>query len=234
MIATARATPSSARMRSPTAAARARIASPLVPTDHNLRPAYASFGELEVACEAFMADVNTRPHRSTLEPPVFRLAQEHERMHRLPRLPHTLCFGETRRVDWQSLISVGGAQYSVSHELVDQRVWARSTGDELVVIHVDGPAGPREVARHPLTTRADRACRTSTTRPGRRARWNARPERAFLALGHGAERWLITAAAAGAQPVRRRMAERSTSPSCTAPPRSTHALTRMRAGRPVR
>ena len=124
----------------------------LVPTDHNLRPAYRSFGELEAACEAFMAEVNTRPHRSTMEAPVIRLAEEHERLHRLPRLPHTLCFGETRKVNWQSLISVGGAQYSVPHELVDQRVWARSTGEELVVIHVDGPAGPREVARHPLTT----------------------------------------------------------------------------------
>ena len=99
-----------------------------------------------------MADVNTRPHRSTLEAPVIRLAEEHDRLHRLPRLPHTLCFGETRKVNWQSLISVGGAQYSVPHELVDQRVWARSTGEELVVIHVDGPAGPREVARHRLTT----------------------------------------------------------------------------------
>jgi hypothetical protein len=111
----------------------------LVPTDHNLRPAYASFAELEAACEGFMADVNTRPHRSTLEAPVIRLAEEHDRLHRLPRLPHTLCFGETRKVNWQSLISVGGAQYSVPHELVDQRVWARSTGEELVVIHLDGP-----------------------------------------------------------------------------------------------
>jgi len=77
----------------------------LVPTDHNLRPGYGSFGELETACEQFMADVNTRPHRSTLEAPVIRLAEEHARLHRLPRLPHTLCFGETRKVNWQSLIS---------------------------------------------------------------------------------------------------------------------------------
>src|ERR1039458_9205864 len=41
----------------------------LVPTDHNLRAGYASFGELEAACEAFMAEVNTRQHRSTLEAP---------------------------------------------------------------------------------------------------------------------------------------------------------------------
>jgi hypothetical protein len=45
-----------------------------------------------------------------------------------------MCFGETRKVNWQSLISVGGAQYSVPHELIDERVWARSDGEELVVV----------------------------------------------------------------------------------------------------
>lgn len=81
----------------------------LVPTDHNLRDEYEDFAALERACEQLMAEVNTRPHRATLEPPVIRLAEEHERLHRLPRVPHTLCFGETRKVNWQSLISVGGA-----------------------------------------------------------------------------------------------------------------------------
>jgi transposase len=185
----------------------------LVPTDHNLRPAYGSFAELEAACEQFMAEVNTRPHRSTLEPPVFRLAEEHEHLHRLPKLPHTLCFGETRKVSWQSLISVGGAQYSVPHELVDQRVWARNTGEELVVIHVDGPAGPREVARHRLTTPGRPSVQDEHYPPRpegaleRTPRARSADERAFLALGPGAERWLIQAAAAGAQRVRRKMAE---------------------------
>jgi hypothetical protein len=124
----------------------------LVPTDHNLRPAYRSFGELEAACEEWMAHVNTRPHRATMEPPVIRLAEEHERLHRLPRLPHMVCFGETRKVSWQSVISVGGARYSVPHALIDERVWARADGEELIVVHADGPGGPREVARHRLTT----------------------------------------------------------------------------------
>jgi hypothetical protein len=185
----------------------------LVPTDHNLRPAYGSFAELEAACEAFMADVNTRPHRSTMEAPVARLAVEHEFLHRLPRLPHTLCFGETRKVNWQSLISVGGAQYSVPHELIDQRVWARSTDQELIVIHVDGPAGPREVARHALTTpgRPSICDEHYPPRPEgaleRRPRARTEEEQAFLALGDGAERWLVKAAAAGAHRVRRKMAE---------------------------
>ena len=80
----------------------------LVPTDHNLRDQYQDFAELEAACEQLMAEVNSRPHRATLEPSIMRLAEEHERLHRLPGLPHTLCFGETRKVNWQSLISVAG------------------------------------------------------------------------------------------------------------------------------
>ena len=185
----------------------------LVPTDHNLRAAYRSFAEVEVACEAFMAEVNTRQHRSTMEAPVLRLADEHERLHQLPRLPHTLCFGETRKVNWQSLISVGGAQYSVPHELVDQRVWARIDDEQLVVIHVDGHQGPREVARHRLTTPGRPSVQDEhyPPRPAgaleRRPRARSEEERAFLGLGDGAEAWLIKAGAAGAQRVRRKMAE---------------------------
>ena len=93
----------------------------LVPTDHNLRDEYEDWQALERACEEFMAEVNTHRHRATMEPPVMRLADEHEWLHRLPKLPHTVCFGETRKVNWQSLISVGGAQYSVPHTLVDER-----------------------------------------------------------------------------------------------------------------
>ena len=50
----------------------------LVPTDHNLRDEYADWQALEQACQEFMADVNTRQHRATRQPPVFLLAQEHD------------------------------------------------------------------------------------------------------------------------------------------------------------
>jgi transposase len=185
----------------------------LVPTDHNLRAAYASFQELEVACEEFMAHINTRPHRSTQEPPVIRLAEEHERLHRLPRLPHTVCFGQTRKVSWQSTISVGGALYSVPSTLVDERVWARADGDELIVVHADSPDGPREVARHRLTTPGRPAILDQHYPPKptgalqRKPRARSREEQAFLEIGAGAEAWLIKAAAAGAQRVRRKMCE---------------------------
>jgi transposase len=185
----------------------------LLPGDQNLRPGYGSFAELEAACEQWMADVNTRPHRSTQEPPLFRLAQEHERLHRLPRMAHTVCFGETRKVSWQSTISVGSARYSVPHQLIDQRVWARVDGDQLIVVHVHPDRGPAEVARHPLTTPGRPQIRDEHYPPrppgalARRPRAQSAEEQAFLQVGPAAETWLIRAAAAGAQRVRRKMAE---------------------------
>ena len=108
---------------------------------------------------------------------------------------------------------MGGAQYSVPHELIDERVWARADGDQLIVVHVDGHLGPREVARHPLTTPGRPAICDEhyPPRPAgaleRKPRARSAEEQAFLALGDGAERWLIKAAAQGAQRVRRKMAE---------------------------
>ena len=95
---------------------------------------------------------NTREHRITRRPPAVLLAEERRRLHRLPQLPHTVCFGQTRRMCWQSTISVGSALYSVPTSLTDERVWLALTAQELVVVYTDGPNGPREVARHPLTT----------------------------------------------------------------------------------
>jgi transposase len=185
----------------------------LVPTEHNLREEYEDFAALERACEQFMAEVNTRPHRITRRPPIEMLAEEHEHLHRLPRVPHTLCFGQTRKVNWQSLVSFGGALYSVPCELIDERVWVRTDGQQLVVVHVDGPAGPREVARHRLTTpgRPALADEHYPPRPAgaleRKPRARSAEERAFLQLGESAEKWLIAAAAAGAQRLRRKMAD---------------------------
>ena len=185
----------------------------LLPADHNLRPVYASFAELEAACQQWMADVNTRPHRCTQQAPVVRLADEHERLHRLPRMPHTVCFGETRKVSWQSTISVGGALYSVPHALVDQRVWARIDGEELIVVNADGIEGPHEVARHPLTTPGRPSIQDQHYPPRppgaleRRPRARSTEEQAFLAIGPAAEGWLVKAAAAGTSRVRRKMAE---------------------------
>jgi hypothetical protein len=185
----------------------------LVPTEHNLRGEYADFAQLEAACVEFCERVNTREHRITRRAPAVMLAEERVLLHPLPQVPHTVCFGQTRKVSWQSTISVGGALYSVPSTLVDERVWARSDGDELVIVHVDSPDGPREVARHRLTTPGRPSIRDEHYPPRRAGALERRPraqsvdEQAFLAIGTGAERWLVAAAAAGATRLRRKLAE---------------------------
>jgi len=47
----------------------------LVPTDTNLRDAYASWAELVEACTVFMDKVNGREHRVTRRRPVEMLAE---------------------------------------------------------------------------------------------------------------------------------------------------------------
>jgi transposase len=185
----------------------------LVPTEHNLRGEYADFAELERACVDLGERVNTREHRITRRAPAVMLAEERVRLHPLPAVPHTVCFGQTRKVSWQSTISVGGAIYSVPSMLVDQRVWARSDGDELVVVHADSLDGPREVARHRLTTPGQPSIREEHYPPRppgaleRRPKAGTLEEQAFLAIGPGAAEWLTRAAAAGAVRLRRKIAE---------------------------
>jgi hypothetical protein len=181
--------------------------------DHNLREQYPYWQALEAACQEFMADVNTRPHRATRRAPVFLLEQEHQHMHPLPRLPHTLCFGQTRKVDRQATVSVGEAIYSVPHQLIGERVWVRADGEQLIVVHIDPNQGPREVARHPLTTPGRPSINDQhyPPRPAgaleRRPRARSEQEREFLQIGEGAERWLKRAVAEGTSRIRRKMAE---------------------------
>jgi transposase len=185
----------------------------LVPTDHNLRGDYASFAELEQACVAFCDRVNTREHRVTRQAPAVMVCQERERLHPLPKIAHTVCFGQTRRVSWQSTISVGGAIYSVPSKLVDERVWARAESAEMVIVHADSAQGPREVARHALTTPGQpRICEEHyPPRPAgaleRRPRAQGAQEEAFLAIGSGAQAWLTAAAAVGTSRLRRKVCE---------------------------
>lgn len=184
----------------------------LVPTDANLLEEYSSWAELVDACDAFMAEVNARAHRVTRRPPMEMLAEEQLRLHRLPDVAFTACFGETRRVSWTSTISYGGVAYSVPHTLADEVVWARVAGDELVITHLAG-RGATEVARHALSTPGHPMINDAHYPPRPAGPLNREPtatndaEAAFLALGDGARVWLIEAGATGASRVKVKMAD---------------------------
>jgi transposase len=179
----------------------------LVPTEANLLPEYGSFADLRSACDAFCEEVNARVHRETHRVPAELLIEERARLHQVPGEPYTVAFGVTRVVDEESTVRFGSARYSVPHTLVGERVWVRVDGDEFVVAYV-GPFGAREVARHALTTPGNPRIDPShyperTSDPLHPKPKAASPdEAAFLALGSGAERWLILAAASGAERIR--------------------------------
>jgi hypothetical protein len=183
----------------------------LVPTDANLLPGYASFAELEAACEGFCGQVNARPHRITRRAPAEMLAEERARLHPVPAVPFTAALGVTRKADALSLVWFEGGQYSVPHELAGQPVWVRRHGEQVVIAHA-GPAGPAEVARHQVTTPGSPRVQDSHYPPappgalGRTARPRTSAEAQFLAIGDGAGLWLAEAAAAGASRVRAKMA----------------------------
>jgi transposase len=183
----------------------------LVPTEANLLAEYSSWNQLVVACEEFMDEVNTRPHRVTRRPPVEMLAEEALHLHRLPDVAYTAVFGETRHVSWSATISFGGVQYSVPHTLANSVVWARVEGDELVVTYVAG-RGASEVARHRLSTpghpQIDDA-HYPPRPPGaleRQPKATNQAEQAFLDLGEGARLWLVEAGATGTTRIKVKMA----------------------------
>jgi hypothetical protein len=184
----------------------------LVPTDANLRDDYQSWAELVDACEAWMAEVNGRPHRATRRPPAEMLAEEQQRLHRLPDRPYTAVFGETRKVSWSATISYGGVIYSVPHTLADQTVWVRVDGDQIVVTHC-AAAGPVEVARHRRSTPGHPMIDDAHYPPrpagplARQPKPSSAAEAEFLALGEGARLWLVEAASAGTSRVRVKMTE---------------------------
>lgn len=189
----------------------------LVPTDANLLEQYASFAQLEAACEAFCDEVNDRVHRITRRRPAQMLASERARLHPVPARALTAAFGVTRQVPAKMpVITFEGGQYSVPAALLGQAVWVRVHGsgpDEQVVITHVGAKGPVEAARH---HRADPGSPslidehfppTSAGALNRMPKAKGKAEAEFLALGEGAALWLTEAAAAGTSRMRIKMAE---------------------------
>jgi hypothetical protein len=184
----------------------------LVPTEANLLDEYGSFEELEAACAAAMATFNSRVHSVTRRTPNEALAEELAFLHPIPDAPYTVAFGESRRVGWSSVISYRGARYSVPHAHCDARVWVRQHGDAVIIVAGEG-SGAAEVARHPLQLPGgasiyDHHYPERSAHPlERRPRATSPSEERFLALGEGAQRYLIEGAAVGARRIEVRMAE---------------------------
>ena len=183
----------------------------LVPTGHNLLPAYLSFAELETACTTFMGVVNGRVHRETCARPVDRLEIERTVLHPVRAEPFTAVFGVSRSVTWSSMISWRNARYTVPHVHADTRVWVREHADEVIITAI-GPDGPGEVCRHQLVP-AGQVSIVEGHYPPRRDPLQRPPratkpgEAAFLRIGAGAAQWLVEAAGGGVRGIEIKMAD---------------------------
>jgi transposase len=183
----------------------------LVPTSANLRDEYASFAELVAQAALFCDKVNGRPHRETARIPSDMLVEEHARLHPIPAEPYAAALGEPRVVTRASVISLGGVRYSVPHTLIDQQVFVRVEGEEVVIAH-QGRDGVAEVARHQVSTPGTPRIELSHYPPRSSSKildHTPKPrtpeEAAFLAMGPGAAGWLTAAGAAGATRIRKKM-----------------------------
>lgn len=176
-----------------------------------MREGYHSFAELEAACEEAMNRFNAREHRETRRAPGEAIVDERLRLHPVPALAHTLAFGQDRAVDRDATIRYGSARYSVPHTLIGEKVWARVSGEELVV--VDAAPAP---ARSPATSSQRRATPGSQTStipsaplirspraPARRRRPNGRSSPSAMARGSGSSK----PPPGGTQRVRSKMTE---------------------------
>lgn len=187
----------------------------IVPTETNLLGQYGTFAEVEAACSAFVADINSRVHRSTGHRPAEMLDQERPALHGVPDLPHTAALGVTRRVpDNTPMVTFEHCQYSTPATLLGHSVWIRHHDgtDEVVICALDD-GGPTEVARHRRATPGRPAIDDShfpqrdDKIPGDyRIRARSTSEQRFLALGPGAEVWLKEAAALGTERMIAKMA----------------------------
>jgi len=168
---------------------------------------FASPEAANESARAWCSEVNTRVHSEICAIPAERLVAEQEHLRPPPELRPALMAGVARKVDRLACVRFGSARYSVPHALVGHEVLVAPEEGQIVVAHQG-----HEVARHRLVAPGEVAICDEhyggpRPEPARSPRPRTSAERAFLALGAEAERFLVAAAAAGTQRLPSEIAE---------------------------
>ncbi|MFE6780041.1 IS21 family transposase [Streptomyces sp. NPDC057702] len=158
-------------------------AADLTPTEADLRPEYATFAELQAACQEFgrwfngqvrhwqgqrpdpeaMADI--APEQAPAATPAERLAIERPRLHPLPPVPCALGLGQQATVSETDTVVYDATRYAVPAGLTGAQVWLRATRGELAIVadlaalphrpeHLAGADGLTEIARYRIPPRS--------------------------------------------------------------------------------
>lgn len=170
----------------------------------------ASLAERNTAAVAWCAEVNGRLHSETQAVPAERLVAERSALRALPSLRPPVRAGEARTVDRLATIRFGSARYSVPHALVGTKVEVAAVDGEIVITSAGA-----EMARHLVVAPGEASIQDdhyggARKAPARAVRARSAPERAFVALGPAAERFLRAAAAAGTARLASELADIST------------------------
>ena len=186
----------------------------LVPTGVNLRAEYASFAELQAACDQWTHDINHRQHAAGFIP-AERLQDELAHLHPVPAEPYQLAVGQLRSVPVNTpMVTYDHVQYSVPHTWMGTKVMVRQdlTNNQLVITARDGDGITRHVASHTLGARGDVIIDdahfplNTPSGPQQRAIIpKSAVERQFLAIGAGAQAYIRAAAADGTPRLKERL-----------------------------
>jgi hypothetical protein len=175
----------------------------LVPAE--LEEPWPDLAAANAAARVWCAEVNGRLHGETAAIPVERLQTEQGVLRPVPLLRPPLRRGEFRRVDRLGMVRVGSGRYVVPEEYVGQQV-ELVAHDDLVVIRHAGA----ELVRHLVVAAGEVAVGSlanASRQPARGVRPRTAAEVAFLGLGHIAESFLRSAAAAGTQRLEHELTE---------------------------
>jgi transposase len=158
---------------------------------------FESLAQANAAARPWCGEVNGTLHSEICAVPAQRLVAEREHLRPLPELRPALVRGVARKVDRLACVRFGSARYSVPARLVGLQVLVAVDDEQIVVSHEGA-----EVARHQLVAPGEVAIVDEhyggpRPAPARSPRPRSDAERAFLALGEPAERFLVSAAAAG-------------------------------------
>ncbi|NWN89688.1 MAG: IS21 family transposase [Micrococcaceae bacterium] len=186
----------------------------LVPTGVNLRAEYASFAELQEACDQWVYDINHREHAAGFIP-AERLTQELQHLHPVPAEPYELAVGQQRSVPSNTpMVTYQHVQYSVPYAYMGANVMVREdrVNNALVITARDGDGITRHIANHQLGARGDIIMDdahfplTTATGPQQRSIMpKSAAEKQFLAIGAGAQAYVRAAAADGTPRLKERI-----------------------------